>query len=220
MLPSRTHSGNLLTPLLSLCALYYILFFLFACASTQTRQAKPSVPFLLQEEDTCARFQDQRTALSFCMPKQTKMRLVGLSPNPFTTRFEAILQSDPDLVELRLRKDPLLAESTPEGALQSAWLLRYGISYAKRRGAKASQIRSRTLHPKRLAFFHADAAVWLSFPIADQRFAREEVLILAQRPLTRYLFSLRITHQADQPDQYENLRQILHTFLQKLRLKA
>ncbi len=191
------------------------------CATIPSRPSTTTtIPFQLHNETHCTRFHDQRTGLRFCTPPQTTLRFLALDPDPFGTRFEAILQSPSSLVELRLRKDPLLAESTPEEALEASWLLRYGLSYAERRGAKPPEIRSHTLHPKRTAFLQADTAIWLSFPLRNPRFIREEVLILAQRPLTRYLISLRIASKAQSPEHFDDLAQFLRQFLQALRLKS
>lgn len=210
-----------LTPLaLCLFGLVILAPCFVGCATSSTQQKNTiAIPFQLHDEPQCARFYDQRTGLRFCTPPQTTLRFLALDPDPFGTRFEAILQSPASLVEIQIRKDPLLAESTPEEALDAPWLLRYGIAYAERRGVPTKDIQSKTLHPKRAAFFQADAAVWLAFPLRDPHFAREEVLVLAQRPLIRYLISLRISTKAQSPENFDDLHHTLQTFLQALRLK-
>lgn len=202
---------------LSLLLLGWLCLGALGCPTTQVRRWLGK-RFLLRQESGCLRFLDQKTGLRFCVPAGTILQISRLPTTIYNDRFEALLRCKGREIQIRVRLDPLPDETSAE-ALAGPWLRRYAESYAVRRGVVRKQLKLRLLHPKRSRFFRVDAAVWMAFPLfRDRTYAWEEILMLSQKPKTRYLISLRFGDEERQPEQRQALHNFLRLFLGQLRL--
>lgn len=204
--------------------------FFVGCTSAPVLQKKPTQSFSLIGSSQCNEslmFQDHRIGLRFCVPNKTKLLKLTSEQNVSerlgrgqAKDFEArLVLSDKD-IEVFLRKDRLPPEM-PIGALSNKWIYRYAEAYARRKGILKTHFKSQILHKKRSRFLHADAAVWAAFPLTDdKRFAWEEILVLAKKPSTRYLISIRLTAKERGGSHRDSLRSFYRLLLKDMRLGA
>lgn len=183
----------------------------------QVRKVRTSYTMTQQTGD-CLRVFDHRMGMRFCVPPRSSFRKLRIPKDRVmgNTMFEVQLAVAETSISVLVRKDRLPTD-LPEGALSGPWLKRYAESYAmSRKVAKKPTIR--ILHPKRSRYLRADAAVWMAFPITQPApHAWEEVLILARKPTTRYVISVRIG-AAERQEKHTVLRQFFVSFLRGLRL--
>jgi hypothetical protein len=199
------------------------LFLMQGCPSTtkQTRQTPKGPVFQLAAKSdipSCMQFTDARSALSFCLPKESELHTLKHFRPSQRDSFEVRLAVANPALEIRLRKDPLPPD-LPEGALSGAWLLRYAEVYARRRGVRGTLQGKRMLHAKHRRHLQVDDAVWAAFAIPQPAAHQwEEILVLSrQQPPTRYLLSIRMTRQSRQ--QSGAIRRFLLQFLKHMRMR-
>lgn len=165
----------------------------------------------------CQRFHDRKSGLAFCMPADAQFeKLAQLAEHDMLT-FEAQMKLLNRGITVLVRQDRLPPDMPQEG-LAGPWLMRYAEAYIQSRGIHLQKTQRQILHQKRSQFLQADSAVWAAFPLSDRgRDSWEEILVLARKPLTRYVISIRIDAE-QRLNQPENLRKFLLLFLSQLRI--